>query len=245
MANFTIMRNGLNAEIIEDSHVGQSSENITVAVNDDGTYSGYTKKLYYSYCYHNEVHRALSAVNSNSEFIIPVQAFFEPGLVKLSVELSNGTNRPTCNACFLIVTHGAKDVDASVLPSEKTWQEYVDSYLAKARQSALNDIENQHALAVSEISKLGDDTTSTISTKSASALSDIDSQREFAVSGINKIGNDTLSSISAKAASTTNDIDNKANDAIASIPSDYASLTSKVSSLKLYRDNEGYLCEEE
>ena len=212
MANFTIMRNGLNTEIVGDPHVGQSSENITVAVNDDDTYSGYTKKLYYSYCYHNEVHRALSAVNSNSEFIIPVQAFFEPGMVKLTVELSNGTNRPSCNACFLIVTNGAKDVDASVLPSEKTWQEYVDSYLAKARQSA---------------------------------LSDIDSQREFAVSGINKIGNDTLSSISAKAASTTNDIDNKANDAIASIPSDYASLTSKVSSLKLYRDNEGYLCEEE
>lgn len=212
MANFTIMRNGLNAEIIEDSHVGQSSENITVAVKDDGTYSGYTKKLYYSYCYHNEVHRALSAVNSNREFIIPVQAFFEPGMVKLTVELSNGTNRPACNACFLIVTHGAKNVDASVLPSEKTWQEYVDSYLAKSREDALNDIENQ---------------------------------RLFAVSGINKIGNDTLSSVSAKTASAKKEIDEKANNAIASIPSDYASLTSKVSSLKLYRDDEGYLCEEE
>ena len=212
MANFTIMRNGLSAEIIEDVHVGQSSENITVAIKDDGTYSGYTKRLYYSYCYHSEVHRALCAVNSNSEFIIPVQAFFEPGMVKLTVELSDGTNRPACNACFLVVTHGAKDVDASVLPSEKTWQEYVDSYLAKARISALNDIENQRAFAASEI---------------------------------NNIVNDTLSSISAKAASTTKDIDNKANDAIASIPSDYATLTSKVSSLKLYRDNEGYLCEEE
>ena len=212
MANFTIMRNGLNAEIIEDSHVGQSSENITVAVNDDGTYSGYTKKLYYSYCYHNEVHRALSAVNSNSEFIIPVQAFFEPGMVKLTVELSNGTNRPACNACFLIVTHGAKKVDASVLPSEKTWQEYVDSYLAKSRLSALNDIENQ---------------------------------RTFAVSGISKLGADTISTISTKAASAKKEIDEKASNTIASIPSDYATLTSKVSSLKLYRDNEGYLCEEE
>ncbi len=212
MANFTITRNGLYAELLEDAHLGQSSENITVAVKDDGSYSGYTKRLYYSYCYHNEVHRALSAVNSNSEYVIPVQAFFEPGIVKLSVELSNGTNRPTCNACFLIVTHGAKDVDASVLPSEKTWQEYVDSYLAKARESALKDIENQ---------------------------------RSFAVSGINKIGNDTLSSVIAKAASATKDIDNKAKNAIASIPSDYALLTSKVSSLKLYRDNEGYLCEEE
>ena len=212
MANFKIMRNGLNTEIVGDPHIGQSSEDVTVEVTDDGTYSGYAKRLYYSYCYHNEVHRALSDVNSNSEFIIPVQAFFEPGLVKLSVELSNGDNKPSCNACFLTVTNGAKDVDASVLPSEKTWQEYVDSYLAKARQSALNDI---------------------------------DSQREFAVSGINKIVNDTLSSISAKAASTTKDIDNKANDAIASIPTEYASLTSKVSSLKLYRDDEGYLCEEE
>lgn len=212
MANFTIMRNGLYAELLEDAHLGQSSENVTVAVKDDGTYSGYTKRLYYSYCYHNEVHRALCDVNSNSEYIIPVQAFFEPGMVKLSVELSNGTNRPACNACFLIVTDGAKDVDVSVLPSEKTWQEYVDSYLAKARQSALNDIENQRA---------------------------------FAISGINKIGNDTSSSLSAKAASATKDIDNKAKNAIASIPSDYEKLTSKVSSLKLYRDNEGYLCEEE
>lgn len=212
MANFTIMRNGLYAELLEDVHLGQSSENITVEVKDDGTYSGYTKRLYYSYCYHNEVHRALSAMNSNSEYIIPVQAFFEPGMVKLSVELSNGTNRPTCNACFLVVTDGAKDVDASVLPSEKTWQEYVDSYLAKARISALNDIENQRA---------------------------------FAVSGINKIGNDTSASLSAKAASATKDIDNKAKNAIASIPSEYATLTSKVSSLKLYRDDDGYLCEEE
>lgn len=179
MANFKIMRNGLNTEIVGDPHIGQSSEDVTVTVTDDGTYSGYTKRLYYSYCYHNEVHRALSAVNSNSEYVIPIQAFFEPGMVKLSVELSNGTNRPACNACFLIVTNGAKDVDASVLPSEKTWQEYVDSYLAKAREDALKDI------------------------------------------------------------------DNKAKNAIASIPSDYASLTSKVSSLKLYRDNEGYLCEEE
>lgn len=212
MANFTIMRNGLYAEILEDAHLGQSSENITVEVKDDGTYSGYTKRLYYSYCYHNEVHRALSAMNSNSEYIIPVQAFFEPGMVKLSVELSNVTNRPTCNACFLVVTDGAKDVDASVLPSEKTWQEYVDSYLAKARISALNDIENQRA---------------------------------FVVSGINKIGNDTSASLSAKAASATKDIDNKAKNAIASIPTDYASLTSKVNSLKLYRDDDGYLCEEE
>lgn len=212
MANFTIMRNGLYAELLEDVHLGQSSENITVEVKDDGTYSGYTKRLYYSYCYHNEVHRALSAMNSNSEYIIPVQAFFEPGMVKLSVELSNGTNRPTCNACFLVVTDGAKDVDASVLPSEKTWQEYVDSYLAKARISALNDIENQRA---------------------------------FVVSGINKIGNDTSASLSAKAASATKDIDNKAKNAIASIPTDYASLTSKVNSLKLYRDDDGYLCEEE
>ena len=129
MANFKIMRNGLNTEIVGDPHIGQSSEDVTVEVTDDGTYSGYTKRLYYSYCYHNEVHRALSAVNSNSEYVIPVQAFFEPGMVKLSVELSNGTNCPVCNACFLIVTNGAKDVDASVLPSEKTWQSYIQSYI--------------------------------------------------------------------------------------------------------------------
>lgn len=212
MANFKIMRNGLNTEIVGDPHIGQSSEDVTVAVTDDGTYSGYTKKLYYSYCYHNEVHRALSALNSSNEFVIPVQAFFEPGLVKLSVELSNGTNRPTCNACFLVVTNGAKDIDAAVLPSEKTWQEYVDSYLAKARLSALNDIENQ---------------------------------RTFAVSGISKLGADTISTISTKSASATKTIDEKAKNAIASVPSDYSSLTSKVSSLKLYRDTEGYLCEEE
>lgn len=212
MANFKIMRNGLITEIVGDPHIGQSSEDVTVAVTDDGTYSGYTKRLYYSYCYHNEVHRALCAVNSNNEFIIPVQAFYEPGLVKLTVELANGDNKPSCNACFLTVTNGAKDINAAVLPSEKTWQEYVDSYLAKARQSALNDIENQRA---------------------------------FAVSGINKIGNDTSSSLSSKAASATKDIDNKAKNAIASIPSDYVSLTAKVNSLKLYRDNEGYLCEEE
>ena len=212
MANFKIMRNGLNTEIVGDPHIGQSSEDVTVTVTDDGTYNGYTKKLYYSYCYHNEVHRALSAVNSNSEYIIPVQAFFEPGMVKLTVELSNGDNKPSCNACFLTVTNGAKDVDASVLPSEKTWQEYVDSYLAKSREDALNDIENQRA---------------------------------FAVSGINKLGNDTLSSVSAKVESAKKEIDEKASSTIASIPTDYASLTSKVSSLKLYRDNEGYLCEEE
>ena len=129
MANFKIMRNGLNTEIVGDPHIGQSSEDVTVTVSDDGTFSGYTKRLYYSYCYHNEVHRALCAVNSNNEFIIPVQAFYEPGMVKLSVELSNGTNRPVCNACFLVVTNGAKDINAAVLPSEKTWQEYVDSYL--------------------------------------------------------------------------------------------------------------------
>lgn len=129
MANFTIMRSGLNTEIVGDPHIGQSSEDVTVAVKDDGTYSGYAKRLYYSYCYHNELHRALSAVNSNNEFIIPVQAFFEPGMVKLSVELSNGTNCPACNACFLIVTDGAKDVDTSVLPSEKTWQSYIQSYI--------------------------------------------------------------------------------------------------------------------
>ena len=129
MANFTIIRNGLNTEIVGDPHIGQSSEDVTVAVKDDGTYSGYAKRLYYSYCYHNELHRALSAVNSNNEFIIPVQAFFEPGMVKLSVELSNGTNCPACNACFLIVTDGAKDVDTSVLPSEKTWQSYIQSYI--------------------------------------------------------------------------------------------------------------------
>lgn len=212
MANFKIMRNGLNTEIVGDPHIGQSSEDVTVAVTDDGTFSGYTKRLYYSYCYHNEVHRALCAVNSNNEFIIPVQAFYEPGLVKLTVELSNGDNKPSCNACFLTVTNGAKDINAAVLPSEKTWQEYVDSYLAKARQSALNDIENQ---------------------------------RTFAATGISKLANDTTSSITAKAESTTKAIDEKAKNAIASIPSDYASLTSKVSSLKLYRDNEGYLCEEE
>lgn len=179
MADFKIMRNGLNTEIVGDPHIGQSSEDVTVTVTDDGTYQEYDKKLYYSYCYRNQVHRALSDVNSENEFIIPVQAFLEPGMVKLTVELSNGANKPACNACYLVVTNGAKDVDASVLPSEKTWQEYVDSYLAKAREDALKDI------------------------------------------------------------------DNKAKNAIASIPSDYASLTSKVSSLKLYRDDDGYLCEEE
>lgn len=212
MADLKIMRNGLNTEIVGDPHIGQSSENVTVAVNDDGTYSGYISNLYYSYCYRNQVHRAKSAINSKNEFVIPVQAFFEPGMVKLTVELSNGTNRPACNACYLVVTNGAKDVDASVLPSEKTWQEYVDSYLAKARLSALNDIDNQRA---------------------------------FAVSVINKTGTDTSASLSAKAASTTKTIDEKAKSAIAGIPDDYSSLSSKVSSLKLYRDDDGYLCEED
>ena len=147
MANFKIMRNGLNTEIVGDPHIGQSSEDVTVAVTDDGTYSGYTKRLYYSYCYHNEVHRALCAVNSNNEFIIPVQAFFEPGLVKLTVELENGDNKPSCNACFLIVTNGAKDVDASVLPSEKTWQSYIQSYIKPDIEKVVSDYLTKHPVS--------------------------------------------------------------------------------------------------
>lgn len=130
MANFTIMRSGLNTEIVGDLRIGQSSEDVTVGVTDDGTYQEYDKKLYYSYCYHNKVHRALCDVNSNSEHIIPVQAFLEPGTVKLSLELSNGTNKPTCNACFIKVTKGAKSVAASdILPDEETWQSYIQSYI--------------------------------------------------------------------------------------------------------------------
>ena len=36
MANFKIMRNGLNTEIVGDPHIGQSSEDVTVEVTDDG-----------------------------------------------------------------------------------------------------------------------------------------------------------------------------------------------------------------
>lgn len=156
MANFTIMRNGLNTEIVGDPHIGQSSEDVTVAVSDDGTYSGYAKRLYYSYCYHNELHRALCDINSNSEYIIPVQAFFEPGMVKLSVELSNGTNRPACNACFLIVTDGAKDVDASVLPSEKTWQEYIQSYIKSDVYALESRIDNANSRIDNANSRIDD-----------------------------------------------------------------------------------------
>ena len=130
MANFTIMRNGLYAELLEDAHLGQSSENITVTVTDDGTYSGYTKKLYYSYGYRNQVYRAIADKNSSGEFVIPVTAFLEPGIVKLSLELSNGTNKPTCNACFIIATDGAKSLAASdILPDDATWEQYVASYV--------------------------------------------------------------------------------------------------------------------
>lgn len=130
MANFKIMRNGLNTEIVGDPHIGQSSEDVTVTVTDDGTYQEYDKKLYYSYCYRNQIYRAIADKNSSGEFIIPMTAFLEPGLIKLSVELSNGTNKPTCNACFIIATNGAKSVAASdILPDEETWQSYIQSYL--------------------------------------------------------------------------------------------------------------------
>ena len=130
MANFKIMRNGLNTEIVGDPHIGQSSEDVTVEVTDDGTFSGYTKKLYYSYGYRNQVYRAIADKNSSGEFVIPVTAFLEPGIVKLSLELSNGMNKPTCNACFIIATEGAKSVAASdILPDDATWEQYVASYV--------------------------------------------------------------------------------------------------------------------
>ena len=130
MANFKIMRNGLNTEIVGDPHIGQSSEDVTVEVTDDGTYQEYDKKLYYSYGYRNQIYRAIADKNPSGEFIIPMAAFLEPGIVKLSLELSNGTNKPTCNACFLIATDGAKSVAASdILPDEETWQSYIQSYI--------------------------------------------------------------------------------------------------------------------
>lgn len=130
MANFKIMRNGLNTEIVGDPHIGQSSEDVTVAVTDDGTYQEYDKKLYYSYVYRNQVYHAIADKNSSGEFVIPVTAFLEPGIVKLSLELSNGTNKPTCNACFIKITEGAKSVTASdILPDDSTWEQYVASYV--------------------------------------------------------------------------------------------------------------------
>lgn len=121
MADFKIMRNGLNTEIVGDPHIGQSSEDVTVEVNDDGTYTGYEKKLYYSYGYRDQIYRAIADENSSNEFVIPMTAFLEPGIVKLSLELSKGTNKPTCNAVFIIVTEGAKSVAASdILPDEAT-----------------------------------------------------------------------------------------------------------------------------
>lgn len=130
MANFKIMRNGLNTEIVGDPHIGQSSEDVTVAVTDDGTYQEYDKKLYYSYGYRNQIYRAIADENSSNEFVIPMTAFLEPGIVKLSLELSNGTNKPTCNACFIISTEGAKSVAASdILPDDATWEKYVESYV--------------------------------------------------------------------------------------------------------------------
>lgn len=130
MANFKIMRNGLNTEIVGDPHIGQSSEDVTVTVTDDGTYQEYDKKLYYSYVYRNQVYRAIADKNSSNEFVIPMTAFLEPGIVKLSLELSNGTNKPTCNACFISTTDGAKSVAASdILPDDATWEQYVASYV--------------------------------------------------------------------------------------------------------------------
>ena len=130
MANFKIMRNGLNTEIVGDPHIGQSSEDVTVEVTDDGTYQEYDKNLYYSYVYRNQIYRAIAEKNSSGEFVIPVAAFLEPGLIKLSVELSNGMNKPTCNACFISVTNGAKSVAASdILPDDATWEQYVESYV--------------------------------------------------------------------------------------------------------------------
>lgn len=130
MADFKIMRNGLNTEIVGDPHIGQSSEDVTVAVTDDGTYTGYEKKLYYSYGYRNQIYRAIADENSSNEFVIPMTAFLEPGMVRLSLELSKGTNKPTCNAVFIIVTEGAKSVAASdILPDDATWEQYVASYV--------------------------------------------------------------------------------------------------------------------
>jgi len=130
MANFKIMRNGLNTEIVGDPHIGQSSEDVTVEITDDGTYQQYDKKLYYSYGYRNQIYRAIADENSSNEFVIPMTAFLEPGIVKLSLELSNGTNKPTCNACFIIATDGAKSVAASdILPDDAIWEKYVESYV--------------------------------------------------------------------------------------------------------------------
>lgn len=130
MANFTIMRKGLNTKIVGDRRIGQSSEDVTVEVTDDGTYQEYDKNLYYLYGYRNQVYHAMADKNSSGEFVIPVTAFLEPGIVKLSLELSNGTNKPTCNACFIKITEGAKLVAASdILPDDATWEKYIESYV--------------------------------------------------------------------------------------------------------------------
>lgn len=110
MANFKIMRNGLNTEIVGDPHIGQSSEDVTVTVTDDGTYQEYDKKLYYSYGYRNQIYRAIADENSSNEFVIPMTAFLEPGIVKLSLELSNGTNKPTCMQCMFHHCNGRRKV---------------------------------------------------------------------------------------------------------------------------------------
>lgn len=124
------MRKGLNTKIVGDRRIGQSSEDVTVEVTDDGTYQEYDKNLYYLYGYRNQVYHAIADKNSSGEFVIPVTAFLEPGIVKLSLELSNGTNKPTCNACFIKITEGAKLVAASdILPDDATWEKYVESYV--------------------------------------------------------------------------------------------------------------------
>lgn len=130
MADFTIYRQGLDATIVGSASIGAQSEAVTFTVESDGSYAGYKTNLYYQY----GDTRALAAA-SNNVFTVPVQAFKQTGDVLLSVELSSGSNRPVCNPCVLRVTSSAKKTDASVLPSDGTWQALVKTQV----QNQIND----------------------------------------------------------------------------------------------------------
>ena len=130
MADFTIYRQGLDATIVGSASIGAQSEAVTFTVESDGSYAGYKTNLYYQY----GDTRALAAA-SNNVFTVPVQAFKQTGDVLLSVELSSGSNRPVCNPCVLRVTSSAKQTDASVLPSDGTWQALVKTQV----QNQIND----------------------------------------------------------------------------------------------------------
>ena len=138
MADFTIYRQGLDATIVGSASIGAQSEAVTFTVESDGSYAGYKTNLYYQY----GDTRALAAA-SNNVFTVPVQAFKQTGDVLLSVELSSGSNRPVCNPCVLRVTSSAKKTDASVLPSDGTWQALVETAARNEVKSEAQSLQNQ------------------------------------------------------------------------------------------------------